>query len=77
MICKVCQQPIEDVEGARAFKAGGRVRFHTHEACHELVRSSGAAIGQTIRQFVELRKPGLFASPAMRSVLAVIKELRS
>ena len=76
MICKVCKRPIEDAEGARAFKSGGHVRFHTHEACHELVRTTGAAVGQTLRQLVELRKPGVFESPVVRSVMAVIKELR-
>lgn len=76
MICKVCRQPITDPEGAYAFRIGGRVRFYTHPACKDLIRSSGELIGKTIRQIVELRKPGLFQSPAVRSVLAVIKELR-
>jgi hypothetical protein len=76
MICKVCQQSIEDIEGAHAFKTGGRVRFHTHAACHELVRGTGVAVGQTIRQLVALRKPGLLESPAVRSIMAVIRELR-
>jgi len=76
MICKVCKRPVADPEGAYAFKTGGQVRFHTHQECRDLIHSSGVALGHMARKLIEIRNPGLFESPMVRSALAVIKELR-
>ena len=76
MLCKVCRQEITDEQGATPFVSGGKTRFWVHPFCATKVVEGGAIIGNTVKQLVELRNPGLFQKPLVRGLMAVIREFR-
>lgn len=74
--CKICRKVIADPESAVHFRMRNATQFVVHPECKGAVTDAGVIIGNAVRDLVEIRHPGLFSKPLIRSVFAAIQELR-